>query len=58
MNETKQRGNASLKVREGAWKIHFILPKTASSVDNCVERSRAAEVAWKALKDTGRIENY
>lgn len=48
MNEAKQRGNVSLKERDQAWKIQFALPKTASSVDDCVERSRAVEVAWEA----------
>lgn len=48
MNEARQRGNASLKEQDQAWKIHFALPKTVSSVDDCVERSRAVEVAWEA----------
>lgn len=47
MNEAKQRGNASLKKQDQAWKIHFALPKTVSSVDDCMERSRAVEVAWE-----------
>lgn len=58
MNEAMQRGNALLKERKQAWKIHFALPKTASSVDNCMERSGAAEMAWEALKDTGDIWDY
>lgn len=48
-----------LKARQQAWKIHFALPKPASSVDNCVwKEARAAEVAWEALKDTGCIQDY